>query len=640
MTRICYAYASVFLVAAATGLPTPAAEQMSWNLAEDYRAGSRRENPNGDRYGEPTWHFLRTTGRTPELRDRRWQRDGKYVPMQYSGMRLFDLPLDAWVKHPSGDYRNPVIGRFSLRHDLDFRFESGDVFFVPGYDDACVLGWRSPVSGTLEIEGSFQHAQKDPGGNHGVNWYVERGPAPNPADGFTSATLASGTSRFGADSQVGSFHITGQAVQPGDFVYFIVDAKADGTEQPHRGDFTRLCARLTVHDAVRPPPPHFERDVLPILAKRCHGCHGADLQKSGLDLRTVTAMLRGGNSGPSIIHREPNRSYLMQLVQRGEMPPDGEARPTADEISIIARWIRRGMPADEQVVEPPRRALVSDEDRRHWAFQKLGRVKPPSPKQSDRVHTPIDAFMLVRLEQEGLSYSAQADRVTLIRRASLDLVGLPPPPERVDEFLADAAHGAFGRLIDRLLDSSHFGERWGRHWLDVVGYADTVGFDQDAGLIVPTDGKWRYRDYVIEAFNKDKPYDRFIAEQLAGDEMVDWRGAQHYTDKIREHLIATGFLRTARDQTHEPESNIPLCYYDVLHDTVQIVSNSLLGLTMQCARCHSHKFDPIPQEDYYRLMAVFTPAYNPDAWKPVYPYKPHIDDRAVIDVSVAEKADI
>ena len=191
-----------------------------------------------------------------------------------------------------------------------------------------------------------------------------------------------------------------------------------------------------------------------------------------------------------------------------------------------------------------------------------------------------------------------------------------------------------------MLESSQFGERWGRHWLDVVGYADTVGFDQDAGLIVQTDGKWRYRDYVIDSFNNDKPYDRFLSEQLAGDEMVDWRGAQRYTTEIREPLIATGFLRTARDQTHEPESNIPLCYFDVLHDTVQIVGNSLLGLTMQCARCHTHKFDPIPQEDYYRLMALFTPAYNPDAWKPVYPYKPHIDDRALIDVSESEKTEI
>ena len=641
MTGLGSTYASMFLVALAIVLPTPAAaEQMSWDLSEDYRAGSRRENPNGDRYGEPTWHFLRTTGRTSELPDRQWLRDGKYVPLEYHGASLFDLPLDAWVKQPSGEYRNPVIGRFSLRHELDLRFESGDVFFVPGYDDACVLGWRSPVSGILEIEGSFHHAQRNPDENQGVHWYVERGPAPDPGKGFASISLASGASRFGTDSQVGSFQITDQAVEPGDFVYFIVDAKADGTEQPHQGDMTRLRARITVHQALRPPPPHFERDVQPILDSHCHGCHGADLQESGLDLRTVTSMLGGGDSGPSIVRGEPNRSYLMQLIQRGEMPPAGEERLTADEVSVLARWIRLGTPSDERIVEPPPRMLVGVEDRKHWAFRKLAQAELPRPQVGEHVRTPIDVFVLSRLQQAGLGYSPEADRVTLIRRTFLDLVGLPPTPEQVDDFLADTAPGAFGRLIDRLLDSPHFGERWGRHWLDVVGYADTVGFDQDARLIVQTDGKWRYRDYVIDAFNNDKPYNRFIAEQLAGDERVDWRGAARYTAEIRENLIATGFLRTARDQTHEPESNIPLCYFDVLHDTVQIVSNSLLGLTVQCARCHNHKFDPIPQEDYYRLMAAFTPAYNPDLWKPVFPYKPHIEDRALVDVSESKKAEI
>ena len=236
-----------------------------------------------------------------------------------------------------------------------------------------------------------------------------------------------------------------------------------------------------------------------------------------------------------------------------------------------------------------------------------------------------------RLRQLRCSVSAR--RVTLIRRAYLDLVGLPPSPEQVDQFLADTAPDAFERLIDQLVQSPQFGERWARYWLDVAGYADTVGFDQDAALILQAEGKWRYRDYVIDAFNADKPYDQFITEQLAGDEMNAWREAECYTDEMREQLIATGFLRTARDQSHEPESNIPLCYFDVLHDTIQIVGNSLLGLTMECARCHTHKFDPIPQEDYYRLMAIFTPAYNPDSWKPVHPYKPYIDDRALLDRS-------
>jgi hypothetical protein len=276
----------------------------------------------------------------------------------------------------------------------------------------------------------------------------------------------------------------------------------------------------------------------------------------------------------------------------------------------------------------------------HWAFQPPRRPNVPLARNTARVRTPVDAFLLARLEAKGLTFAADADRNTLLRRAYLDLWGLPPAPEEVDAFLADDRSDAFERLLDRLLASPHFGERWGRHWLDVVGYADTVGFDFDFNLIVQPEGKWRYRDYVISAFNRDVPYDRFVCEQLAGDEMVDWRSARVYTPEIREHLIATGFLRNARDETHEPESNIPLVFYGVLHNTVDIVGNSLLGLTLQCARCHDHKFDPIAQQEYYQLMAFLTPAYNPRNWKPVYPWKAEIKDRGLPDVSAAEQAEI
>ena len=614
-----------------------AAEPLIWDLADDFQVGSHHQNPNSDHDSQPTWYFLRTTSRVNGVAERKWLRDGKYIPLSQYGSRLFDLPVDAWVKHPAGDYRQPVIGRFALRHDLDLRFESGDIFFAPGYDDACVLGWRSPVTGTVEIEGSFQHAQQIPENNSGICWYIERGPAPGFRKGFNPVELTSGTSRFGTDTQLGSFHVRGQKIEPGDFIYFIVDAKADGSQHPQQGDFTRWRARLTVRDAKWPPAPHFERDVRPILANHCHRCHGTDLQESALDLRTVTAMLRGGESGSAITPGAPQQSYLMQRLQRGEMPPEGADRLSVDDISILARWIQRGAPADEQVVPQPAAPLVTDNERRHWAFQMLGRHEPPVLATNERAATPIDNFVLARLQQEGLGYAARADRSTLIRRAYLDLTGLPPAPKQVVRFMADTDPGAFERLVDYLLESPHFGERWGRHWLDVVGYSDTVGFDQDAKTIVQPDGKWRYRDYVIGAFNEDKPYDEFVMEQLAGDEAVSWRGVDSFTPEIRNKLTATGFLRTARDQTHEPESNIPLCYFGVLHDTVQIVCNSLLGLTTQCARCHNHKFDPIPQEDYYRLMAAFTPAYNPHRWKPVHAYKPYIDDRSLIDVSDKEK---
>jgi Protein of unknown function (DUF1549)/Protein of unknown function (DUF1553) len=285
-------------------------------------------------------------------------------------------------------------------------------------------------------------------------------------------------------------------------------------------------------------------------------------------------------------------------------------------------------------------ADVSAHDREHWAFQKVRRPAAPVPRDARGAHTVIDTFLMAQLEASGLSFSPPADRSTLLRRATLDLHGLPPTPAELGQFLADRSPDAFARQVDRLLASPRFGERWGRHWLDVVGYADTVGFDTDANGVITSEGKWKYRDYVIRAFNTDKPYDRFVTEQLAGDELVDWRHAPRFTDEIREELIATGYLRTARDNSHEPESNIPLSYYGVLHDTVEMVGNSLFALTVNCARCHSHKFDPIPQRDYYRLMALFTPAYNPEHWKPVFPWKPEIRDRALPDASTADLAQI
>jgi hypothetical protein len=274
----------------------------------------------------------------------------------------------------------------------------------------------------------------------------------------------------------------------------------------------------------------------------------------------------------------------------------------------------------------------------HWAFRPLARPAAPPVRSPAHARTPVDAFLLARLEAAGMTFSAAADRVTLARRAHLDLLGLPPSPEEVDAFVADGRPDAYERLLDRLLASPRFGERWGRHWLDVAGYTDTVGFDQDTSTILVAEGKWRYRDYVIAALNEDLPFDRFVTEQLAGDELVDWRKAPRFTPEVRRLLVATGFLRTARDQTHEPESNVAANHFGVLHDTVAIVGNSLLGLTLTCAQCHNHKFDPIPQKDYYRLMALFTPAYNPRDWRPVYPWKPGVKDRGLPDASPAELA--
>src|SRR5262249_25986633 len=267
---------------------------------------------------------------------------------------------------------------------------------------------------------------------------------------------------------------------------------------------------------------------------------------------------------------------------------------------------------------------VTDEDRKFWAFQKPVRPAVPRVRHVGRVRTPIDAFILARLEEKDLSLSPDADRATPLRRLCFDLTGLPPSPEEVEAFLADARPDAYERVVDRLLASPHYGERWGRHWLDAAGYADSVGGDNDPRQVFPREGMWRYRDYVVRVLNEDKPFDRFLTEQLAGDEMDDWRSAPVLPAAMREHLIATGFLRTSVDHTTEQELNRPFERYQVLYDTIENLTSNLLGLTVACARCHDHKFDPISQVEYYRLLAVLKPVYNPEKW--VQPQNRHLDD--------------
>ena len=278
---------------------------------------------------------------------------------------------------------------------------------------------------------------------------------------------------------------------------------------------------------------------------------------------------------------------------------------------------------------------VRSQDEQHWAFQRLTPSAPASVRFAGRIRSPVDAFVLAGLEEVGLDFSPDADRSTLIRRLYLDLLGFPPNVKEADDFLTDQRPGAWRRLVDRVLQSPHFGERWSRHWLDVVGYADTVGFDMNPDGIVLADGKWRYRDYVINSLNSDKPYDEFIRQQLAGDEVVDWRNAETFTPEIIENLVATGFLRTAQDFSHEPISDIPSNHYAVIHDTLEIVGASLFAITLKCARCHDHKYDPLPQTDYYRLMAVLSPAYNSKNWRAVIAYRDGVDDRSLPDVSSA-----
>jgi hypothetical protein len=367
-------------------------------------------------------------------------------------------------------------------------------------------------------------------------------------------------------------------------------------------------------------PVATQHDVIPILLRRCTVCHGRSLREAGLDLRTKASMLRGGKSGPVIVPGKPDESLLLKKVRAGDMPPrrriiEASVKPIEPaEIDVLANWIAAGAPEvpdqpDVARTEPD--PLVTDKDRAFWAFQPPRAVSPPVVRASHQVRNPIDAFVLHRLEAKGLSLSPEADRLTLLRRACFDLTGLPPEPEEVRAFLADRDPLAYEKLIDRLLASPRYGERWGRHWLDLAGYADTEG-KREQDILRPF--AWRYRDYVIRAFNADKPYDRFLLEQIAGDELADYEHAPEITSEIQDNLVATGFLRMAPDPTWYNLTNFVPDRLEVIADEIDVLGSAVLGLTLKCARCHSHKFDPIPQRDYYRLLDVLKGAFDEHDW--------------------------
>jgi hypothetical protein len=367
-------------------------------------------------------------------------------------------------------------------------------------------------------------------------------------------------------------------------------------------------------------PALTQHDVIPILLRRCTVCHGPRQQEGGLDLRSRASMLRGGKSGPAIVPGKPGSSLLIKKIRNNEMPPlrrivEVSIKPIeSPETDVIARWIALGAP--EVAVAPDIATtapdpLVSDKDRAFWAFHPPEPAKVPTVRHAQQVRNPIDAFLLERLEAKGLDFSPEADRATLLRRVYLDLTGLPPEPSEVRTFAADNDPKAYEKLVDRLLASPRYGERWGRHWLDVAGYSDSEGKrEQD----LPRQFAWRYRDYVIRAFNADKPYDRFLLEQLAGDELADYENAREVTPEMADNLVATGFLRMAPDPTWYNLTNYLPDRLDVIADEMDVLGSAVLGLTLKCARCHSHKFDPIPQRDYYRLLDIFKGAFDEHDW--------------------------
>ncbi len=368
-------------------------------------------------------------------------------------------------------------------------------------------------------------------------------------------------------------------------------------------------------EPAREAAPLFETQVRPLLAEQCFTCHSHNAPKvqGGLTLDSREGLLRGGDSGiPAIVSGQPDKSLLMAALrnQNPDLRKSHKQRLSPDQIAVVAQWIGQGAPWPAGEQAGAARTSVSEKDRTFWSFQSVRRPALPTVKSASRVRTPVDRFMFAKLEEKRIKPSAEADKAVLIRRLYFDLIGLPPTPEEVRAFVSDKNPQAFDRLVDRLLASPHYGERWGRHWLDVAGFAESSLF---IGDIVRPDF-WRYRDYVIQAFNKDKPYDQFVREQLAGDELVNWRAADQFTPDMIEKLVATGFLRCTPDAT----DNQPITQMDKRYATQQAVMEvsmkALMGLTVQCVRCHSHKYNPIPQQDYYKLIAIFQPAYDPEKW--------------------------
>ena len=340
----------------------------------------------------------------------------------------------------------------------------------------------------------------------------------------------------------------------------------------------------------------FELKVRPVLATNCVTCHGPKKQRGQLRLDSLAGMLKGGETGPAITLGKPDESLLVEAINHTslEMPPDDKLED--GEIAALTEWIRAGAPwpSDSRYIIPVvdrKQKTITDDDRRFWCFQPVRKTAPPHTVGT-APRSAVDAFIVARLRAEGIEPAGEADRRTLVRRIYFDLLGLPPSPDDTAAFVADDAPDACERLVDRLLADPRYGERWARHWLDLVRYAESDGFKQDDFR----PHAWRYRDYVIRSFNGDKPYDRFVQEQIAGDEI-----APHDPDAI----VATGYLRHWIYEYNQRD--VRSQWQNILNDVTDVTADVFLGLGLSCARCHDHKFDPILQKDYYRLQAFFAP---------------------------------
>jgi hypothetical protein len=375
--------------------------------------------------------------------------------------------------------------------------------------------------------------------------------------------------------------------------------------------FLSVLAGYSSRAAEQEDERRLARQAVAILQTRCVVCHGKD-KESGLDLRTREGLLKGGSRGAAIKPGEADESLLYRFVAGEEKPrmPMGEEL-SEYQIALLKQWIDKGAiwEVKETVGQGDKENVyavskpITDEQRSYWAFLKPARPQIPKVKNRSWVRTPIDAFIFAKLEEKGLQPSPRADKRTLIRRVTFDLTGLPPTPEEIDAFLSDGSPQAYEKVVKRLLASPRYGERWGQHWLDVARFGETNGFELDA----EREQSWRYRDYVVKSLNEDKPYDRFITEQIAGDEL---------DPNSFEMRVATGFLRAGPQHVVAGNQDLAVNRQEWLTEVMFGVGNGIMGLTVGCARCHDHKFDPIPQADFYRLQSFFAASDNYDFKRP------------------------
>ncbi|MFO0963214.1 MAG: PSD1 and planctomycete cytochrome C domain-containing protein [Phycisphaerales bacterium] len=356
-----------------------------------------------------------------------------------------------------------------------------------------------------------------------------------------------------------------------------------------------------------PPTPDqiefFEKSIRPLLSSSCYRCHSAtaDKVRGGLRVDTLAALLAGGDTGPAIVPGDPDHSLLITAVRWSdhdlEMPP--KKKLPDESIKLLERWVAMGAPHPDAlggapVTPAPRAGIDIEKGRDWWAFKPPVKIDPPATKDAAWARTPVDRFLLAGIEAKGLRPAPDADRRALIRRVTFDLTGLPPTPEEIAAFEKDRTPQAYEKLVDRLLASPAYGERWGRHWLDVARFAESSG--KESNVVYPH--AWRYRDYVIDSFAADKPFDRFLREQLAGDLMPAANDQQR-----AEQLVATGYLAIG-SKGHNTRG-VPQFAADLIDEQIDAMSQGMLGITIACARCHDHKFDPIPQRDYYAMAGIF-----------------------------------